>query len=273
MKKSYSPSFKAQVVLEMLKEEKSIAQIASEYGIQPTQLHKWKKQVLEGLPALFADDKRSVETVKGEYEAKMKELYAEIGRLTTHVEWFKKKVSELTWEQRRALVDMGQTRELSIKTQAALLGLNRSGLYYRPVRPSVEELALKNRIDEFYTKRPYYGSRRIAAQLRREGLVVNRKAIQRHMREMGIAGICPGSNLSKRHSEHQVYPYLLRGVTPAYRNHVWGVDITYIRLKQGWMYLVAIIDWYSRYVVAWELEQTLETAFVMKAARRALTQT
>ncbi len=91
MKKTYSPSFKAQVVLELLREEKGIAQISSEYGVHPTQLHKWKRQAIEGLPSVFADDKRAIEAVKSDYEAKMKELYAEIGRLGTYVEWFKKK--------------------------------------------------------------------------------------------------------------------------------------------------------------------------------------
>lgn len=184
----------------------------------------------------------------------------------------KKRACELTREQRLALLDRSEGREIPIKTQALLLGLNRSGLYYKPVGPSEEELAIKRRIDEIYTDHPYYGSRRITAQLRREGYVVNRKAVQRHMREMGIEGVRPGRNLSKRNSEHRVYPYLLRGVKPSHPNHVWGIDITYIRLQKGWMYLVAVIDWYSRYVVSWELDQTLETAFVLKAARKALDQ-
>jgi putative transposase len=131
-------------------------------------------------------------------------------------------------------------------------------------------VALKHRIDELYTAHPYYGSRRIAAQLRREAVPVNRKAVQRHMREMGIAGIAPGPNTSKRMLAHRVYPYLLGSVTSGYPNHVWGIDITYIRLQAGWLYLVAVLDWYSRYVVAWELDQTLELPFVLRATQRAL---
>ncbi len=119
------------------------------------------------------------------------------------------------------------------------MGLNRSGLYYKPLGPSAEEVASKNRIDEIYTRYPFYGSQRITVQLKRDGFEVNRKAVQRHMREMGIAGICPGPNLSKRNSEHRTYPYLLRGLTVTHPNHVWGIDITYIRLHGGWMYLVA----------------------------------
>jgi putative transposase len=159
-----------------------------------------------------------------------------------------------------------------LSVQADLLSLSRSSLYYQPVPPSREEVALKHRIDELYTAYPFYGSRRITAQLRREGEVINRKAVQRHMREMGIMGICPGPNLSRRNQEHRVYPYLLRQVTAAYPNHVWGIDITYIRLLKGWLYLVAVLDWFSRYVISWRLDDTLDINFVLMAVDCALAQ-
>lgn len=160
--------------------------------------------------------------------------------------------------------------ELSLKTQADLLGLSRSSLYYRPKGPSAEEIAIKHRIDEIYTQHPIYGSRRIQAVLSREGRSISRPTVQKYMREMGIAGIAPGPNLSKRNPEHKIYPYLLRGLIIQHPNHVWGVDITYIRLTAGWMYLVAILDWFSRYVVAWALDQTLEIPFVLQAVDQAL---
>jgi putative transposase len=135
-----------------------------------------------------------------------------------------------------------------VSTQAQLLTLNRSGLYYQPVPPSSEEVTLKHRIDELYTAHPYYGYRRITAQLQREGQQVNHKAVARHMREMGLAAIYPGPNLSKRAHQAAIYPYLLGNITANASNHIWGLDITYIRLRSSWMYLVAILDWYSRYV-------------------------
>ena len=165
-----------------------------------------------------------------------------------------------------------QESEFSIKTQAELLGLNRTGLYYQPVEPSVEEVAVKHRIDEFYTQSPFYGSRRLTACLRREGYVVNRKQVQRHMREMGIEGIAPKPNLSLATQGHRVFPYLLKGLEIKQPNLVWGIDITYIRLLGGWLYLVAIIDWYSRYVVSWELSDSLEVDFVIEAVKRAFSQ-
>lgn len=160
--------------------------------------------------------------------------------------------------------------ELSVKLQSELLGLNRTSLYYCPITPSAEELAIKNRIDEIYTAHPFFGSRKLVTVLGWEGIHINRKAVQRHMREMGIAGIAPGPNLSKRRAKVGVFPYLLRGVTIECPNQVFGIDITYIRIQHGWMYLVAILDWYSRYVVAWELDQTLEIDFVLMAVDRAL---
>jgi len=166
-----------------------------------------------------------------------------------------------------------EAHELPLKTQAELLSLNRSGLYYQPVAPSAEEVAIKHRIDELYTRYPFYGSRRITVLLRLQwNLEINRKAVQRHMRQMGIAGICPGPNLSQRHLAHRIYPYLLRQVTASYPNHVWGIDVTYVRLQGGWMYLVAVLDWFSRYVISWELGQTLEMPFILSAVDRALVQ-
>ena len=147
--------------------------------------------------------------------------------------------------------------------------MSRSGLYYRAVLPSPEEISLRHRIDEITTRWPFFGSRRIAASLKREGLIVGRERVQTFMREMGIEGIHPGPNLSKRALSHKVYPYLLRNITAQYPHHIWGVDITYIRLAHGLMYLVAIIDWHSRYVVSWELDQTLEMPFVLDYVDRA----
>lgn len=152
-----------------------------------------------------------------------------------------------------------------------MLGLNRTGLYYQPVGPSPEEIAVKHRIDEIYTAHPYYGSRRIAVVLSKER-PISRPTVQRYMREMGISGICPGPNLSKRRAEHKIYPYLLRNLVIDHPDQVWGIDITYIRLHGGWMYLVAILDWFSRYVLSWQLDQTLEMPFVLRAVDGALAQ-
>ena len=160
----------------------------------------------------------------------------------------------------------------SVKRQAQLLGISRSSVYYQPV--SVEPFTLKimNMIDVEYTKRPYYGSRRIAKEIGNQlKIPVNRKRIQILMREMGLEAIYPKPNLSKNSKPHPVFPYLLRGLNIMRPNQVWGTDITYIRLSQGFLYLVAFMDWYSRFIVSWRLSNTLTTDFVVEAAREALT--
>jgi putative transposase len=161
--------------------------------------------------------------------------------------------------------------EIPLKLQAELLGISYSSLYYEPVPPSARELAIKRRIDELYTASPFYGSRKIAFLLRPE-FGVSRPTVQAYMREMGIFAVVPGPNTSQLAPEHQIYPYLLRNVTAEHPNHIWGIDITYIRLAQGWLYLTAVLDWYSRYVISWALSQTLEMDFVLTAVDNALVQ-
>jgi putative transposase len=176
----------------------------------------------------------------------------------------------LSQTERLALVER-EGGQLPLKQQAELLRISRSSLYYQPVPPSAEEIAIKHRLDELYTKYPFYGSRKMTVLLQPEW-PVNRKRVQRYMREMGLAAIFPGPKVSQAALGHKIYPYLLRHVTASYPDHVWGVDITYIRLQKGWMYLVAILDWYSRFVVSWALDQTLEMSFVLDAVDRALQQ-
>ncbi len=272
MNKTYTSAFKARLVQELLKETKTITQLAAEHGIHPNVLGAWKATALKGLPSLF-EKRNSLEALQVAHEQQVQDLYAQIGRLTTQVAWLKKNLaSTLTRGERLTLVERGAA-ELTLTDQADLLSLSRRSLYYQPVPPSAEEVAIKHAIDRIYTDQPSYGSRRIAVMLKEDyHLVVNRKAVQRHMREMGIAGISPGPNLSQRHPEHRIYPYLLRGVTAAYPNHVWSIDITYIRLVAGWMYLVAVLDLYARYIVSWALDDTLELPFVLDAVTRALAQ-
>jgi putative transposase len=161
--------------------------------------------------------------------------------------------------------------ELSLKVQAELLGISYSSLFYQPVPPSERELAIKRRMDELYTAHPYYGSRKLAVLLQPE-YGVSRPTVQAYMREMGISAVVPGPNTSQSAPEHQIYPYLLRNVTAQHPNHIWGIDITYIRLAHGWLYLTAVLDWYSRYILSWALSQTLELDFVLTAVDNALLQ-
>ena len=154
--------------------------------------------------------------------------------------------------------------------QCELLGISRASLYYQPVGPSEEELTLLRLIDEQYLKTPFYGSRRMVAHLQQQGYQVNRKRVQRLMRQLGLQAVYPKPKLSKRHPEHQVYPYLLRGVDIASANQVWSTDITYLPVLKGHFYLVAIMDWFSRKVLSWQVSNTMDGYFCLEALEAAL---
>lgn len=160
---------------------------------------------------------------------------------------------------------------VSVRRQCELLSLNRSSFYYEPEPVSAEDQAVMNQIDEIYTKCPFYGARKISRELKRLGSFVGRKRTGRLMRLMGLEAVFPKRNTSKPHPGHPVYPYLLRGVTVNRTNQVWSMDITYIRLKQGFVYLAAVIDWKSRYVLSWKISNTLTTDFCVEALKEALT--
>ena len=161
---------------------------------------------------------------------------------------------------RKHLMD-GSASEFSLRRQCELLGLNRSSLYYQPVGESEENLRLMRLLDEQYTRTPYYGVLKMTAWWRSLGHEVNPKRVRRRLRTMGLAAVYPKPITNRRHPEHQVYPYLLRGLVIDHCDQVWSADITYIRLASGFVYLMAVIDWYSRYVLGWALSTTLDADF------------
>lgn len=156
--------------------------------------------------------------------------------------------------------------------QCELAGVSRATAYAqrKPTMPNTEDLVLLRLIDEQYTRRPYYGSRKMVAYLKGQGHWVNRKRVQRLMRILGLAGMALGPNTSRPHPQHKVYPYLLRGVVVSRPNQVWSTDITYVRLPHGFVYLVAIIDWYSRKVLSWRISNTMDTVFCVDCLQESL---
>ena len=160
--------------------------------------------------------------------------------------------------------------EISVRRQCELLGLSRGSLYYEPVGESEENLLLMRLLDEQYTKAPFYGSRRMTAWLETEGHAVNRKRVTRLMALMGIEAIYPKPRLSQPGEGQRIFPYLLRGIEVERVNQVWSTDITYIRMAQGFVYLVAVMDWFSRFVLSWSLSLTMEVEFCVEALLRAL---
>lgn len=173
--------------------------------------------------------------------------------------------------EKRSFIEVNH-EQISVTRQCELLDMARSSYYFQTGGDKTYNLYLMRLIDEEYTRHPFYGSRRFVAWLRNLGHEVNRKRIQRLMREIGIEAIYPKPNLSKRNKEHKIYPYLLRDVKIEYPDHVWSTDITYIRMNGGFVYLTAIIDWYSRYVLSFRLSNSLDCEFCMEALEEALSQ-
>jgi putative transposase len=169
---------------------------------------------------------------------------------------------------RRALIQM--LPSLSIRRQCELLQVSRSSVYYEPVATSAEQLAIMRRIDELHLKYPFYGSRKLARCLKAEGNDTNRKQVQRLMRVMGIEGMAPKADTSRPAPENPTYPYLLRNVKVCRVNQVWSTDITYIPMAHGFVYLVAVMDWYSRRVLSWRASNTMDAAFCIEALQEAL---
>lgn len=171
-------------------------------------------------------------------------------------------------KMRRALIVAGDG--MSMRRQCELLSVNRSSVYYEPLEPDAEELSIMRRMDELHLKYPFFGSRMMTRMLKAEGTWINRKRVQRLMRLMGLESVAPKPATSQAAAQHPLYPYLLRGLSITHVNQVWAADITYIPMARGFAYLVAIIDWYSRRVLAWRLSNTLQSGFCVEALEQAL---
>jgi putative transposase len=196
------------------------------------------------------------------------QLYQQIGQLKVEFDWLKKNLP-FSVRVRRELVEPDHEK-ISVSRQCQLLGLNRTGLYYRERPESVEDGELMRLIDEQYTQTPFYGYRRMTLYLQNLGFVVNHKRVRRLMRKLGLEAIYPKPNLSKPGKDHLTYPYLLKGVAVEYSDEVWATDITYIRLSSGFVYLLVIMDWHSRFVIEMEVSNSMESSVFIETLKRAM---
>jgi putative transposase len=259
---------KAKVALEAVKGTKTINEIAQEFGVHPTQVNQWKKDLLENAGSLF-EGKREPKPVNAQSDPE--QLYAKIGQLNMELDWLKKVWTQPVGE-RQKWIEPGEV--LAVSTQCRLLGVTRSVVYDQQKRPQKEvdelEHILMNKLDEEYTRHPFYGTRRMTKYLCGCGYAVNRKRVQRLMQKLGLAGMASCPNTSKAHPQHKLYPYLLRGLDIIRPNQEWSTYITYILLLHGFVYLVAIIDWYSRKVLAWRLSNTMDAGFCVDCLEEAI---
>ena len=271
-RRNFSAEFKTNLVLQLLKGEKELNVLAVENDIQPNLLRNWKKEFLTNASLAFDNKREDNLREKLAEERKEKAEYAKkVGQLTMQVDWLKKnlkKLSDLT--TRVNLVrNLSTTKELSVSTSSKLLGINRTSVYYEGLPVSQEELECKSIIDHLHTDNPTWGARQMSAQLKLRGYQVGRRKAGRYMREMDITPIYPKMNLSKRVKQAKVCPYLLRNAVIDCPNQAWSIDITYISMKHGFLYLTAIINWYSHCIVGWDIDDTLDTTMVINACKKA----
>ena len=271
-RRNFSAKFKSELVIELLKGEKDLNTIATENNIQPNLLRNWKKEFLDKASVVFDDTREDNLKEKLALERKEKAEYAKkVGQLTMQVDWLKKNLKKhLDLTTRVNLVqNLLKTKELPVKTGAALLDINRTSVYYKGMPISQDELDCKSIIDRLHTDNPAWGARQLSSQLKKRGYQVGRRKTRRYMNEMGIDPIYPKMNLSKRMQQAKVCPYLLRNAVIDRPNQAWSIDITYIPIKHGFLYLTAVIDWYSHYIVGWEVDDTLDTRMVITALKKA----
>jgi putative transposase len=272
-RRQFSAKFKFQVALDALKGMQTINEIASQNEVHPTQVKQWKKQLQDEGAEVFSEKASKEQQAQAEVEAT---LYEQIGRLKVELHpkgpRLKKKLPESAFTK-CLLVEPDYPR-LSIRRQCELLALTRSTYYYQPATETPLNLTLMALIDREYTDHPFYGRRKMTIYLRGQGYDVNPKRVRRLMRKMGLEAIYPKPRTTVVDREHRVYPYLLRGVEITRPNQVWSTDITYIPMQNGFMYLTAVIDWYSRYVLAWQLSNRVpfgrDTHFCRDAVQQAL---
>ncbi|MFC0512544.1 IS3 family transposase, partial [Asaia spathodeae] len=265
-RKRYSGEFKSRVALEAIRGEQTLAELASKHGVHQTMIAQWKRQAVEGMAGIFSG-KETPETAAS--PADVEKLHAKIGQLLVERDFLRGCLCSVGRAQRRQMIDLQRPR-LSVVRQCTLLQLNRSGVYYRPVPESDANLALMRLIDAQFLETPYYGSRQMTWHLRRLGHEVGRKRVRRLMATMGLRAICQKPRTTVPHPAHRKYPYLLRDLVIDRPNQVWCSDITYIPMRKGFLYLVAIMDWSTRKVLSWRLSNTMDAEFCIEALQEAL---
>src|SRR6516165_9856322 len=265
-RKQHSAEFKARVAMASLSGEKTLTELSAEFGVHPTMISNLETGAGEARERVVCTRQQGAggrRCAEGDRRSAPQDR-AVAGRARFSC----RAARHLPSAERRAMI--APEARLSVTRQCALLGIARSGFYYRPQPESAEELDLLKRLDRIFTNDPVYGSRRLQVALLREGISIGRRRVRRLMRKLGLWAVRPTRNTSKRHPEHQVYPYLLRGKTIDQPNQVWAADVTYIPMQQGFLYLVAIIDWATRRVLSWRLSNTLAAGFCVEALSEAL---
>ncbi|WP_236544622.1 MULTISPECIES: IS3 family transposase [Roseovarius] len=264
-RKNHSPEFKARVALEAIREEMTLAELSKKYGVHPTQIGTWKRAAIDNMATAFTRRGAAPEQVSA---ADVDKLHSKIGQLVVERGFFSRSLASVARDARQKMVS--RDHKLSMRKQCELLQLSRSRLYYQPVGETAENLRFMEIIDKQFLETPWYGSRQMARHMKRNNHQCGRHRVRRLMRLMRLVPIYQEPNTSKKHPQHKIWPYLLRNLVIDRANQVWCADITYIPMRRGFLYLVAIMDWHSRKVLAWRLSNSMDADFCVEALKEAL---
>ena len=270
--KRYSTEFKTKIVLEVLQGDKTLNEIASEYNIIPKNIMNWKKLFLENAQ-MAMEPSKAIKEYKDEnikLQEQLDEYAKKLGKVTIENEWLVGKLRSLDSSNKKALVESKPTT-LSITRQCALLGLNRSNIYYKATIKN-NEIAIKEQIQNIYSEIPSYGYLKVHQQLLEDGYSVSPNTVHKYRQELGLRAVLAvkAPYITKGSKQHPIYSYKLKGVDITRANQVWSTDITYIRIKGGFVYMAAVIDWYSKAVLSWKISNTMDTDLVMSVLNEAL---
>nr|WP_316653158.1 IS3 family transposase [uncultured Gellertiella sp.] len=264
-RRNHTPAFKAKVALAAIRGEQTLVELSQQFDVHANQIKQWKDQLLEGATGVFGDEAKAEPAGP---TVDVKTLHAKIGELTLENGFFIRCARQGGIAGRKEMID--RKHKLSVVRQAKLLGFSSGSIYYSPRPVPDGDLVLMRRIDELHLDYPFAGSRMLQGLLRGEGLETGRLHVATLMKKMGIEAIYRRPNTSKPAPGHKVYPYLLRKLAVTRSNQVWAMDITYIPMARGFVYLCAVVDWFSRRVLSWRLSITMETAFCIAAVEDAL---
>ncbi|WP_188825379.1 IS3 family transposase [Brucella endophytica] len=264
-RRNHSPAFKAKVALAAIRGEQTLVELSQQFDVHANQIKQWKDQLFEGATGVFGDEAK---TEPAGPTVDVKTLHAKIGELTLENDFLGRSARQGGIAGRKEMID--RSHKLSVARQAKLLGFSRGSVYYSPRSVSDVDLALMRRIDALHLDYPFAGSRMLQGLLRGEGLNAGRLHVATLMKKMGIEAIYRRPNTSKPASGHKIYPYLLRKLAVTRPNQVWAMDLTYIPMARGFVYLCAVVDWFSRRVLSWRLSITMEADFCIEAVEEAL---
>jgi len=278
---NYSSAFKTKLVLELLQNESTLAEIASKHNILPQNLVNWKKTFLANAE-IAMEPSKVVKEYKEELiksQEQNERLTALVGKVTVEKEWLAKKLKSLGSSKLKQLIDLKPTTSssssvstsLSVNHQCQLLGINRSSLYYKPRANSTKQ-AIKNHITKVFEQIPIYGEKKVHKQLLEDGIKVSLNTVARYRQELGLKAVLAVKqvNTTIPIKEYKKYTYKLRGLNISHANHVWSTDITYIKIAGGMVYMAAIIDWHSKAVLSHKISNTMDTQLVMSVLNDAL---